>query len=318
LPPDDFISGDQTPTLCWGAVVKETGDPGRSQNPAEGEKATSVSYHLQVSLNAGCQDPAIDTTGLTDTTYTVSTPMADNQYFWRVQAVDMAQNESGFQTIANAFFVDTQKPLVTGTTQWPDTGFGGPFPVTTNAGDPSGIGMVLLWYRAGEDTLWQADTMEVVKTLYGGFIPEQMTPNSEVQYYVYVEDAAVPPNTQTEPLGAPGNFWSFTVWMTGVSGHETYRGIPERFALFQNYPDPFNAGTEILYALPSPCEVTLEIYNILGQRVAVLVDGPQPSGYHTVRWDGHDAFGQQVATGVYLYRLRAENFHSTRKMVLLR
>jgi len=230
----------------------------------------------------------------------------------------MAQNVSGFPPNAHSFLVDTQKPLLTGTTQWPDTSFGGPFPVSANAGDPSGINLVLLWYRTGDDTLWQVDTMTVAKTLYGGFIPEQMTPNTEVRYYVYAEDSAVPPNVRTEPVGAPASVLSFTAWVTGLTDDENYSGMPERFVLYQNYPDPFNAGTEILYGLPSPCAITLEIYNILGQRVAVLVDGPQPAGYHTVRWDGIDAFGQQVATGVYLYRLRTETFHATRKMVLLR
>jgi C1A family cysteine protease len=317
-PPDDFISGDPTPALCWEQVVKGAQAPGRSGHPSGGEKLTPVTYHLQLSLNAGCLDPVVDTTGLTDTTFAILTPLADDQYFWRVQAVDMAGNESGFQTIANAFFVDTQPPLFTGTTQWPDTSYGGPFPVTTDIGDPSGINQVLLWYRAGEDTLWQADTMEVAKGLYGGFIPEQMTPNTELHYYVSAEDGAVPPNTQTEPLGAPENAFSFTAWVTGLADDQRFGGLPERFALYQNYPDPFNAGTEIRYALPRSCFVTLEIYNIVGQQVALLVDGPQPAGTHTVRWDGIDDFGQQVASGVYLYRLRAEKFHSTRKMVLLR
>ena len=317
-PPDDFISGDQTPTLCWSEVVKGAGDSGRSRNYQAGEKATAVSYQLQLSLNAGCQDPVVDTSGVTDTTFAILTPLSHNQYFWRVQAMDLAGNESGFPTIANAFQVDTQVPLVTDATQWPDTSFGGPFPVSANVGDPSGINLVLLWYRTGEDTLWRADTMEVAKILYGGFIPQQTTPNTEVHYYVYAEDGAVPPNAQTDPVGAPDNVHSFTAYTTGLPGGETYRGLPERFALYQNYPDPFNADTEILYALPYSCDVILEIYNILGQRVAVLVDGPQPAGYHTVRWDGFDAFGRQVATGVYLYRLRTDTFHETRKMVLLR
>ena len=317
-PPDDFISGDQTPTLRWGEVVKEAGEPGRSRNSTAEEKATEVSYQLQLSLNAGCLDPVVDTSGLVDTAFIVSPPLADNLYFWRVQAVDRAGNQSGFPAIANAFQVDTQVPLVTNTTQWPDTSFGGPFPVSADIGDPSGINLVLLWYRTGEDTLWKADTMEVAKIHYGGFIPQQTTPNTEVSYYVYAEDGAVPPNTQTEPLGAPANVLSFTAYTTGLSGDETYRGMPQRFALYQNYPDPFNADTEILYALPRPCDVVLEIYNVLGQRVAVLVDEAQPAGYHTVRWNGIDIYGQQVATGVYLYRLRTETFHETRKMVLLR
>ena len=106
--------------------------------------------------------------------------------------------------------------------------------------------------------------------------------------------------------------------MTSVAGESPYRGIPKKFALYQNYPDPFNAGTEILYALPRSCRARLEIFNVLGQRVILLVDEHRMAGYHTVRWDGRDASGRAVASGVYLYRMQAESYGNTRKMVLLR
>jgi hypothetical protein len=93
---------------------------------------------------------------------------------------------------------------------------------------------------------------------------------------------------------------------------------PTRFELHGNYPNPFNPTTTIRYDLPSAEHVRLEIFNIKGERIRVLVDRQQPSGRHDVVWDGRNASGQAVATGVYLYRLRAGSAVETRKMQLLK
>lgn len=89
--------------------------------------------------------------------------------------------------------------------------------------------------------------------------------------------------------------------------------LPERYALSQNYPNPFNPSTELRYALPRDGRVSLEIYNILGQKVTTLVDEYQRAGYKTIRWDPQD-----LASGIYLCRLTAGDFTQTRKMVLLK
>ena len=92
---------------------------------------------------------------------------------------------------------------------------------------------------------------------------------------------------------------------------------PEGFHLGENYPNPFNPSTIIPYYLPTAMPVRLEVFNILGQRIATLVDGEQASGFHTVRWDGTNAAGQAVAAGIYLYRLRGEGVQATQSMVLI-
>jgi len=94
--------------------------------------------------------------------------------------------------------------------------------------------------------------------------------------------------------------------------------MPDRYVLGQNYPNPFNSSTVIRYALPEGGLVRLEIYNVLGQRVRVLVDGEQEAGYHMVRWDGKDDMGEMVANGVYLYRIEAGEFVNSKKMLLLK
>ena len=92
---------------------------------------------------------------------------------------------------------------------------------------------------------------------------------------------------------------------------------PQGFALLQNYPNPFNPSTIIPYQLPAPTHVRLEVFNVLGQHIATLVDREQPAGWHTVTWHGTDAAGRAVAAGLYLYRIRGTGPSETRRMVLV-
>jgi hypothetical protein len=94
--------------------------------------------------------------------------------------------------------------------------------------------------------------------------------------------------------------------------------LPRDFQLGQNYPNPFNPSTTIDYNLPRQGHVTIEVFNTLGQRVQILVDGEQSAGSHSVIWNGANESGQAVATGVYFYRLKTDNRVKTRKMLLLR
>ena len=89
--------------------------------------------------------------------------------------------------------------------------------------------------------------------------------------------------------------------------------LPHEYLLLQNYPNPFNPVTTIKYSLPKSSDVSLVIYNITGQEVIQLVNGNLFEGTHTVTWDASN-----VASGIYLYQLRAGDFVQTRKMVLLK
>jgi hypothetical protein len=94
--------------------------------------------------------------------------------------------------------------------------------------------------------------------------------------------------------------------------------LPEEFALEQNCPNPFNPETVISYSLKKVGDVSVEVYNCLGQRVRILSAGNQAAGKYSVRFDGTDDSGAQLASGVYLYRLRVGDQQLTRKMVLLK
>ncbi|MHB8580368.1 MAG: FlgD immunoglobulin-like domain containing protein [Ignavibacteriaceae bacterium] len=94
--------------------------------------------------------------------------------------------------------------------------------------------------------------------------------------------------------------------------------VPDQFALSQNYPNPFNPSTTIKYQLAKDTRVSLTIYDMLGQEVRTLVSSEQSAGYYNVVWDGRNANGYQVSSGVYIYRLQAGSFVQTLKMSLLK
>jgi len=91
---------------------------------------------------------------------------------------------------------------------------------------------------------------------------------------------------------------------------------PNTFRLYSNYPNPFNPATRISYDIPKTSRVTLEVLNILGRHVATLVDESQQAGHYEVIWNGRDGYGNRVASGIYLYRLAADDFTESRKMIL--
>jgi hypothetical protein len=95
-------------------------------------------------------------------------------------------------------------------------------------------------------------------------------------------------------------------------------GRINNFQLYQNYPNPFNPSTEIRYQLAFAREVQLTIYNSLGQQVRQLINEPQSAGEKRIEWNGLDDSGKAVSSGVYLYQLRAGQFSSVKKMVLMR
>ncbi len=93
---------------------------------------------------------------------------------------------------------------------------------------------------------------------------------------------------------------------------------PDHVSLLQNYPNPFNQETVIKYTLPWDRAVKLSVYNVLGERIRTLVNELQNANDYEVRWDGMNEQGEMVASGIYFYRLQAEEFTQTNKMLLLK
>ena len=103
---------------------------------------------------------------------------------------------------------------------------------------------------------------------------------------------------------------TLTIGATGV--------IPLDYALHQNYPNPFNPSTTIRFDLPDDANVRLVIYNVMGQEVRTLVSGVTPAGIHSIIWDGTSNEGRDVGSGLYIYRISANDFSATHKMLLTR
>ena len=87
---------------------------------------------------------------------------------------------------------------------------------------------------------------------------------------------------------------------------------------FANCPNPFNPQTQIEFSLAEASQVSLVIYNLLGQRVLTLLDETLPAGKHVTFWNDEDESGQKVASGIYFYRLQTSEFNEVRKMVWMK
>lgn len=98
-----------------------------------------------------------------------------------------------------------------------------------------------------------------------------------------------------------------------VNKGEVTENLPTEFALLQNYPNPFNPETQIEFALPEATEIKLEIYNIMGQKVATVAEGPYEAGVHSVTWDA-----TEYSSGVYFYKITAGEFKNSKKMLLVK
>ena len=105
---------------------------------------------------------------------------------------------------------------------------------------------------------------------------------------------------------------------TDASSNNNINSIPTEFALGQNYPNPFNPVTKMDISLPITGDVSLVIYNILGQKVRTLFSGDLNYGYHTMQLNGLDDQGLRVSSGVYFSEFRSRDHRKTKKMLLLK
>jgi len=137
----------------------------------------------------------------------------------------------------------------------------------------------------------------------------------------------------TEYIGAGHDIWSQTYddpilhrWLFSQKKEtspinvesKTITVIPTFYNLYDNYPNPFNPETEIHFQIPEFSHVVLKVYNLLGQEIRTLTEKSYVLGHHKVRWDGKDNNGKFVASGVYLYMMKAGEFSQVKKMMFLR
>jgi hypothetical protein len=119
------------------------------------------------------------------------------------------------------------------------------------------------------------------------------------------------PNSPLDPDGTIADIGAFYFDQVGIDGGSSAN--PEFAGLIANYPNPFNSSTTIEYDLPKSCDVTIEIYDVLGRRAATLIRDIQQAGHHSVVWDAGG-----YTSGMYFYRIQAGDFTETKKMLLLK
>jgi len=139
---------------------------------------------------------------------------------------------------------------------------------------------------------------------------DYMSPaDTSSMYHWALTDVGNPITGTLEWFGAPTN---------GVVAIDNEVLAPANFKLHAAYPNPFNPVTNIAYELATSADVSITVYNMLGQEVANLVNGFQNAGNYTVQWNGLDNLGHSVPSGLYFYEMATEGFSSTHKMMLIK
>jgi photosystem II stability/assembly factor-like uncharacterized protein len=136
---------------------------------------------------------------------------------------------------------------------------------------------------------------------------------------VTVADLKIHPTEHFLVAGTHGRSM-YKMDLSDITGLESDRPFPvaSTFELHQNFPNPFNPTTKITYNLPRSGQVSLRIFNTLGQEVRTLINEQQTAGEKSIVWDGRDQFGREMTSGVYIYRIQAGEYIQSRKMLLVR
>ncbi len=257
-------------------------------------------FYLEIATDSLFQDVAYIADDLTDDSLTVMNLQGQTTYYWHIKA----QNPAGQSDFSSMFSFTTAFPLAP-ILAFPEDG-ASEIPLDT----------VLTWYKNEVATkyriqLSQASTfVEALMTLDTVVtdtfvVVHNLEPFTRKWYYWRVK--AINDYGQSD--------WSETYMFRTVTS--TYlpdlTQVPREFILKQNYPNPFNPVTTIEYQLPERADVQLTIYNMLGQKVAVLINAEQNPGSYRITFNA-----QNLAAGVYIYRLKAGTFVQSRKMILLK
>jgi hypothetical protein len=256
------------------------------------------SYHLQLSADAFFLPLLVNDSTLTDTVKQIGPLAHMTQYYWRVRA----SNVAGTSSFSNVDSFVTIPPL--------------PGPVQLvyppDSARMSADSIRFFWNRGFPqvDRCWFELSTD---SLFLSAIVDSFLVDTSKAISGFANDRTYWWRVRVGNVVGWGPFQSprhFVVLRTGIqiSGQ-----IPTSYELKQNFPNPFNPHTTIRYGLPNRTNVTLTVFNTVGQQVAVLQNGEQDAGYHEVKFDG-----SVLSSGAYIYRIEAGEFVQTRKLLLLR
>lgn len=260
-------------------------------------------YTLQVASDPDFNSASMKLykTGLTDTSYALTILSGQSKYYWRVMASNIAGSSEFTQasSFTTGFPVAAQLALPAHTTQ--DVQLS---PVFSWLKTPSAVSYRFQLSSGSSMTPLLLDSAGIKDT---SLLLSNLTANKI--YYWRV--------SASNQYGS-GN-WSPTWGFRTTSGTavEDEKQTVTAYSLQQNYPNPFNPSTRINYSLMQDGYVKLSVYNVLGKEVAVLADGPQTAGTHSVVFNLENS-GNEIPSGIYFYTIRSGSFVSTRKMMIIK
>ena len=186
----------------------------------------------------------------------------------------------------------------------------------TNSLDPDGTPVEYVLELVFENT---GDTLDTAMSVTNFFLQhaevleymeEVGVTQLDVSWDVFAEDGFDYSSSSNGP-------WSLTIdggWALSVDNNT----IPEVFALYNNYPNPFNPTTNIRYDIPEASDVRIDIYDLVGKKVKTLVSKQHQPGRYKIQWNATNEFGSAVATGMYIYKIQAKDFVSVKKLLLMK
>ncbi len=277
-PPNGSVDLPSVLTLRWGGVIFAT------------------SYRLEVATDSAFSQPALIDTTVTATQLMVSFS-AGTRYHWRVRSL----NAGGSSAPSNPWSFATQQFPAQVVLRSPANMSTISIDTVLLAWSSGGTQEERYWLEVATDPLFASSTIDSTLTDTSKVI-RQLQNNQGYWWKVRAGN-----NAGWGPFSGTRRF---SVIVTSVL---TAASLPVEYMLSQNYPNPFNPSTIIAYGLPQETRVTLEVYSLIGERVAVLVDEMQPAGFYSAMFNA-----QGLASGLYIYRLRAGTFMQTKKLMLLR
>jgi hypothetical protein len=255
------------------------------------------SYHLQVAINSTFTALVFNDSTLTDTTHIVTDLVDGRRHYWRVSA----KNTAGFSPFSDSRRFVTLLAAPVDLTSVSDT-LG---TVTLNWIDNSQTETkYFIMRKTGTQAFEVIDSLSANSVSYND---NNVIIGSEYTYKVYCTNNFAVSDFSNEAT------------VTVVNVDDEQQLIPNSFELYSNYPNPFNPGTNIKFAVPSESYVKLTIYNALGEVVTEIINGYLSTGFHEVYFDS-----KNLSSGVYFYSLDAstisesKSFHSVRKMLLIK
>ncbi|NUN09956.1 MAG: choice-of-anchor D domain-containing protein [Ignavibacteriaceae bacterium] len=267
--------------------------------------AYTEKYHLQLSADSIFSSFVINDSTLTDTSYLADTLQHKTTYFWRVKSINIAGNSAFSDTWR---FKTEIKSIAAPSNLTASAAATREVKLTWNDNSNNELGFIILRKEGDSTSVNQLEYIDTVAQNAAVYYDTHVTDSTLYSYLVLAYNS--------DTVSAVSNY-AVVRTLTSIKEFSS-ENIPTDFYLGINYPNPFNPSTMIEFGLPREAMVDLSVFDISGRRVKTLVSRRLSAGSYNAGWDGKDHYGATVPSGIYLYRIRAEAFVQTKKLILLK